>query len=249
MTILFLKSSLVGLHIIGSSSVFASVPEIISVSFNSGLKVDKRKSGTQNCPPVALSTHTEGAGFVGGSVGDKVGGVGGPVYFGTWRSRFFELFPANPEILPETARASSSLCAAALLNECFSNKSAATPATCGVAMEVPLMVSFAVLDPFHADVIEVPGAYISVHLPKFENEERRSLESVEPTDITPPFAALPPARAGEYLHPSLESFPEATTTICPALAAARQASSILFIGPPPNDKESTLDLVAFLVAH
>lgn len=39
--------------------------------------------------------------------------------------------------------------------------SAATPATCGDAMEVPLMLLVAVSLVFHADVIELPGAKMS----------------------------------------------------------------------------------------
>ena len=46
----------------------------------------------------------------------------------------------------------------------------------------------------HADRIPEPGAKISRHVPKFENEERASLVVVEPTVIA--FAAL----AGEKLQ-------------------------------------------------
>ena len=37
--------------------------------------------------------------------------------------------------------------------------SAATPATCGEAIDVPLMVRVAVVLPIQADVMEAPGAY------------------------------------------------------------------------------------------
>ena len=43
--------------------------------------------------------------------------------------------------------------------------SAATPVTCGVAIEVPLIVLVAVVEVIHAEVIEVPGAKMSRHLP------------------------------------------------------------------------------------
>ena len=46
--------------------------------------------------------------------------------------------------------------------------SAATPATCGEAIEVPEIVFVAVLDLCHAEVIDDPGAKISRQLPKFE---------------------------------------------------------------------------------
>jgi hypothetical protein len=46
--------------------------------------------------------------------------------------------------------------------------SAATPATCGDAIDVPEMV-FTALEPVcHAEVIDDPGAKISRHFPKFE---------------------------------------------------------------------------------
>ena len=43
--------------------------------------------------------------------------------------------------------------------------SAATPATCGVAIEVPLMVFVALLLVYQADVIDEPGAKMSRHEP------------------------------------------------------------------------------------
>lgn len=61
--------------------------------------------------------------------------------------------------------------------------SAATPATCGAAIEVPEMVLIAVFDDRHADVIDTPGAKISRHVPKFENDARASVDEVAPTVI------------------------------------------------------------------
>lgn len=46
--------------------------------------------------------------------------------------------------------------------------SAATPATCGEAMEVPEIVFVAVLDVCQAEVMDEPGAKMSRQLPKFE---------------------------------------------------------------------------------
>jgi hypothetical protein len=69
--------------------------------------------------------------------------------------------------------------------------SAATPATCGEAIDVPLIVFVAVLLVDHADVIELPGANTSRQLPKFEYDARASLLVVAPTVS----AAL--TRAGE----------------------------------------------------
>ena len=61
--------------------------------------------------------------------------------------------------------------------------SAAAPATCGVAIDVPLIVFVAVLDVYHADVMLEPGAKMSTQVPKFENDERASVLVVEPTVI------------------------------------------------------------------
>src|SRR2546429_53293 len=60
---------------------------------------------------------------------------------------------------------------------------ATTPATCGVAIDVPLIVLVAVSLVFHADRIEEPGANTSTTLPKFENDERASVVVVAPTVI------------------------------------------------------------------
>ena len=51
---------------------------------------------------------------------------------------------------------------------------AATPATCGAAIDVPDSATYSSVDPWHtalaqADVIFTPGAYMSMHLPKSEN--------------------------------------------------------------------------------
>ena len=75
-----------------------------------------------------------------------------------------------------------------------SRNNAATPATCGDAIDVPEIVLVAVSLVLHADVMLLPGAKMSTQVPKFENEERASVVVVEPTVI-----ALA-ARAGETLH-------------------------------------------------
>src|ERR1044071_2680815 len=63
----------------------------------------------------------------------------------------------------------------------FCKYSAATPATCGVAIDVPLMVFVAVSDVYHEDSIEEPGAKMSTHVPMFEKSDFASVEVVEPT--------------------------------------------------------------------
>ena len=68
---------------------------------------------------------------------------------------------------------------------------AAAPATCGEAIEVPLIVFVPVLLVYQAEVIELPGAKISRQVPKFEYEARASVLVVAPTVIAAP------TRAGE----------------------------------------------------
>ncbi len=68
---------------------------------------------------------------------------------------------------------------------------AATPATCGEAIDVPLIVFVAVSLVYHAEVIELPGAKISRQLPKLEYHARASELVVAPTVMA--FAV----RAGE----------------------------------------------------
>jgi hypothetical protein len=68
---------------------------------------------------------------------------------------------------------------------------AASPATCGDAIEVPEMVLVAVLPEIHAEVICEPGAHMSTHDPKFEYEARESRLSMAP------IVMAPGTRAGE----------------------------------------------------
>ena len=83
-------------------------------------------------------------------------------------------------------------------------KSAAAPATCGDAIDVPLSEAVAVLLVYHAERIATPGAKRSTHEPKFENEARRSALSVAPT------VSASPVRAGDTLHAFWFSLPAAT---------------------------------------
>ena len=61
--------------------------------------------------------------------------------------------------------------------------SAATPATCGEAIEVPLRVAIALVAVYQAEVMELPGAKRSRHFPKLEYDARESELSVAPTVI------------------------------------------------------------------
>ena len=51
------------------------------------------------------------------------------------------------------------------------------------------MVFVAVSDVDQAEVIEEPGANMSTHVPKFEKDERASVDVVEPTVIAAPTRA------------------------------------------------------------
>ena len=77
-----------------------------------------------------------------------------------------------------------------------SRNKAATPVTCGVAIDVPEIMLVAVSLVFHDDVMSLPGAKMSTQVPKFENEERASVVVVDPTVIA--FGT----RAGETLQAS-----------------------------------------------
>ncbi len=61
--------------------------------------------------------------------------------------------------------------------------SAAAPTTCGVAIEVPLIVLVAVSLVFQAEVMFEPGAKMSRQVPKLENDARASVLVVAPTVI------------------------------------------------------------------
>ncbi len=85
----------------------------------------------------------------------------------------------------------------------LASHSAAAPATCGVAIDVPLIVFDAVSLVFHADVMLVPGANRSVQEPKSDEEARRS-SMVALLTINASVTL-----AGEKLHASALLLPEA----------------------------------------
>ena len=87
---------------------------------------------------------------------------------------------------------------------------AAIPATCGVAIEVPLIVFVAVSLVRHADRIDEPGAKISTPLPKLENDERASVLVDAPTVIASA------TRAGEKLAALVFELPAAIAYVTPA---------------------------------
>jgi hypothetical protein len=106
--------------------------------------------------------------------------------------------------------------------------SAATPAACGLAIEVPLIVLVAVLLVCHAKVMLDPGAKMSRQLPQLENDDLESEEVVEPTVMA---AAT---RAGEELHALTLSFPAATEYETPSVIELFTALSNEVLAPPPR---------------
>src|SRR3954453_6460925 len=112
-------------------------------------------------------------------------------------------------------------------------ESAPTPATCGDAIEVPLMVLVAVVELYHDEVMLLPGAKMSTHVPQLENEARASVLVVAPTEMA--VGALP----GEVLQASWFSFPAATASTTPALVMRVAASFTAWLKPPPSDMLAT----------
>ena len=80
---------------------------------------------------------------------------------------------------------------------------AAAPTTCGVAIEVPLIVLLAVSLVFHDDVMSWPGAKMSVQVPKLENDARASVRVEAFTVIASA------TRAGVKLQASALELPDA----------------------------------------
>lgn len=102
------------------------------------------------------------------------------------------------------------------------------PATCGAAIEVPLMVLYP--PPFQVELMLTPGAQKSTGgLPKLEKEAHALLEFMaETVKIFGPFTL-----AGEVVLASLLSFPAANTNRMPVEDAAKIASSkACETGPP-----------------
>jgi hypothetical protein len=106
--------------------------------------------------------------------------------------------------------------------------SAATPATCGDAIDVPEMVFVAVVEVYHADRMLEPGAKTSRQDPKLENDERASAEVVEPT------VTASGSPAGEVWQALALLFPAATTKTTPSRTPFCTAISSAEDRPPPR---------------
>lgn len=108
------------------------------------------------------------------------------------------------------------------------NNTAADPATCGDAIDVPEIVFAAVVDVYQAEVINDPGANRSRHRPKFEYEARVSVLVVAPT------VTACATRLGDDLQASAFELPAATTTVTPSFTTATTAASKAALAPPPR---------------
>ena len=80
-------------------------------------------------------------------------------------SRLGEPVPGFVTLLGVAPRMTAALTAAGSAAGVACRISAAAPATCGVAIDVPLIVFVAVFEVRHADVMFVPGAKRSRHVP------------------------------------------------------------------------------------
>src|SRR5829696_4420252 len=105
--------------------------------------------------------------------------------------------------------------------------SAAPPATCGVAIDVPLIVLVAVSLVFQDEVMLTPGAKMSVQVPKLENEALASLLSEALTVIASA------TRAGVKLHASALELPDAIAYTTPSAIELRTAFSVVVSLPWP----------------
>jgi hypothetical protein len=113
----------------------------------------------------------EGGGVVGGNVGGE--GVEGPS-LSLYARRFGDPVPGLEMALGVARLVTAALTWFTSRDAESEISSAAIPATCGAAIEVPEMVIVAVSLVDHAAVIDDPGANIFVQVPKLEKLERES---------------------------------------------------------------------------
>jgi len=106
------------------------------------------------------------------------------------------------------------------------SSSAAAPATCGEAIDVPDSSSVAVSPVYQSETMSTPGANRSTHEPRLENEARLSSR---PDAATVSAAG---SRAGEDSQASSSSLPAATVTLTPSSISPRIAASTLPLAGP-----------------
>lgn len=117
--------------------------------------------------PVMLETATDATSGAGGGVVPPPESVP-PVASKPLINRFGEPVPALPTLLLDAVDTNFWATAAGVAVGCCCNTWAATPATCGLAIDVPLMVLTAVSPVYQAELMELPGANTSRQEPKLE---------------------------------------------------------------------------------
>ncbi len=121
----------------------------------------------------------------------------------------------TPSMAPAVSAAPTS---AGVASGLACKNSAAAPATCGLAIDVPARTAVAVSLAFDADRMSSPGANTSTQVPKLEKKERSSVSG--PLAATVIASAV---RPGEPKHASVLSLPAASAKVTPAAIALRTA--------------------------
>jgi hypothetical protein len=147
-----------------------------------------------------------GVGVVVGGAVVVVGGTALP----TKRRRFGELLPDDVTTFGVAEVVSAVATDAGVSEGVVESNSAAAPATCGDAIDVPEMLLVADVLVLQADVMLEPGAKMSRQLPKFEYDARASVLVVAPT------VSAVATRAGDDVQASTFELPAATTTVTPS---------------------------------
>lgn len=154
---------------------------------------DSKPGFNNNCDPAG--GVGVGVGLGGGvGVGVGLGGGGGALPSNEYSKRLGEPVPALVTLLSEEPLIIAAPTVAGEAVGFVSRKSAATPATCGEAIDVPEIVLVAVSLVLQEDVMLEPGAKMSTQVPQLENEDRASVLVVEPT------VSAFGARAGDTLQ-------------------------------------------------
>lgn len=132
-----------------------------------------------------------GGGALGNGAEGEGGGIGGgPVQVVATRSameapayrNLLGVLAGRELMAPSVAiHLRTSVARAVVKAGCMESSCAAAPATCGAAIEVPLIVLVAVSEVAHAALMPEPGARMSTQRPWFEKYERESDRVVEPT--------------------------------------------------------------------
>src|SRR6185295_13032192 len=118
------------------------------------------------------------------------------------------------------------------------SSTAAAPATCGVAIDVPDSVLVAVEPVYQSETMPEPGANTSTQVPTLEYEARASVRSLAAT------VSAAAARAGDCVHASTLSLPAATETVTPSSTSAVIAASRLLLVAPPRLRLATAGVPA-----